>query len=51
MVINIIIHTAAWIASFGLLAAIVAWHAQAEAAQEKLAAGWALNRRMMHVGG
>ncbi len=49
--IIIIILIASWIASLGLLWVMLAWHAQAEAAQENMAIEWALSRRKPHVGG
>jgi hypothetical protein len=45
MTIGIIIHFAAWIASFGLIGVILVWYAQADAAQDKLASEWALSQR------
>ena len=45
MTIENIILIAAWITSFGLLGVIVLCHAQAEAAQAKLANEWVLSRR------
>jgi hypothetical protein len=41
---GIIIHFAAWIASFGLIGVILVWYAQADAAQDKLASEWALSQ-------
>jgi hypothetical protein len=48
---NIIILLAAWLSSLGLLGVIMLGCAQADAAQEKLASEWALNRReRQHLG-
>ena len=45
MSIDTVILLGAWIASLGLLGAVLVWYAQADAAQEKLATELVLIRR------